>query len=271
MVVKWHTIGYHFEYHRIWRSIRRRHMGNTQAFRGRVAPAIILAALVVVALVVALGMAAAPAKAQPTWSSTTCGTCHNYTSGDVFHSKAAHQAATCTPCHGDPFNLVPKTTGCGSAACHGSAEQVIAAKSSHVGCNGSGCHTAPTPTPTPTVTPTITPTPTPTVTPTAPATTKLAAKVAPTTVKVRKSVKVTGNVTTTPVVSTVGAKVAFKVERKVGAKWVKMKTGTATAKAAGAFTWSYKATKKGSHRVVISVAKTATFTAKSLTKTFRVK
>jgi hypothetical protein len=254
-------------------------MGNTQAFRGRVAPAIILAALVVVALVVALGMAAAPAKAQPSWSATTCGLtgCHNYTSSsDAFHTSAPHAAAIsaggCATCHGTPINYQsPKTTSCGSSACHGSAEQIIAAKPNHVGCTGAGCHTAPTPTPTPTVTPTITPTPTPTVTPTAPATTKLVAKVAPTTVKVRKSIKVTGTATTTPATTLTGAKIAFKVERKVGTKWVKMKTGSATVKAAGAFTWSYKTAKKGSHRVVISIAKTTTRTAKTLTKTFRVK
>ena len=49
----------------------------------------------------------------------------------------------------------------------------------------------------------------------------MTAKVAPTTVKLKKTVKVTG--TAGPAASLKGAKVAFKVERKVGAKWVKMK------------------------------------------------
>ena len=97
----------------------------------------------------------------------------------------------------------------------------------------------------------------------------MTAKVAPTTVKVKKTVKVTG--TAGPATSLAGAKVALKVERKVGTKWVKMKTGTATASATGAFTWSYKTAKKGSHRVTSSIAATTTYTKKSVVKTFKVK
>jgi hypothetical protein len=57
----------------------------------------------------------------------------------------------------------------------------------------------------------------------------------------------------------------------VGTKWVKMKTGSATVKATGAFTWSYKTAKKGAHRVTASIAKSSTYTAKKLVRTFRVK
>ena len=100
-------------------------------------------------------------------------------------------------------------------------------------------------------------------------TTITTAKVAPTTVTFGKKVKVSG--AAGPAASLAGAKVAFKVERKVGTKWVKMKTGTATATATGAFTWSYKTAKKGAHRVTTSIAKTSTFTAKKVVKTFKVK
>jgi hypothetical protein len=94
-------------------------------------------------------------------------------------------------------------------------------------------------------------------------------KAAPTIVRVNRSVKVTG--TAGPLAPLAGAKVALKIERKVGTKWVKMKTTTKTVSAAGAFSWTYKAVKKGSHRVTASIAKTSTFTAKKLVKTFRVR
>ena len=74
--------------------------------------------------------------------------------------------------------------------------------------------------------------------------------------------KVTG--TAGPAVSLAGAKVAFKVQRKVGTKWVQMKTASATAKATGALTWTYKTAKKGAHRVTVSIAKTSTHTAKKI-------
>ncbi len=50
-----------------------------------------------------------------------------------------------------------------------------------------------------------------------------------------------------------------------------MKTGSTTVKATGAFTWSYKTAKKGAHRVTASIAKTSTYTAKKMVKTFKVK
>ena len=134
------------------------------------------------------------------------------------------------------------------ASCHGTAAQIIAKQpTTHTTCNSSGCHS---------VAPVV-------------VTTTMTAKVAPTTVKLRKSVKVTG--IAGPVASLAGAKVAMKVERKVGTKWIKMKTGTATVSATGAFTWSYKTAKKGAHRVTVSIAKSTTFTAKKLVKTFKVK
>ena len=60
--------------------------------------------------------------------------------------------------------------------------------------------------------------------------------------------------------------------RKVGTKWVKMKaTATAKASATGAFTWSYKTVKKGTHRVTLTIAATSTHTKKTLVKKFKVR
>jgi hypothetical protein len=94
-------------------------------------------------------------------------------------------------------------------------------------------------------------------------------KASPAIVKVRKTMKATG--TAGPVASLAGAKVAFKVQRKVGTRWVKMKTGTATVTATGTFAWKYRTAKKGVHRVTASIAKTSTYTAKKIVKKFRVK
>ncbi len=100
--------------------------------------------------------------------------------------------------------------------------------------------------------------------------TSLTAKVSPTIVKLGKKVKVSG--TAGPVPALAAAKIAFKVERKVGTKWVKMKApATATVATLGAYTWSYKAVKKGSHRVTLTIKATTTYTAKKLVKTFKVK
>ena len=219
-------------------------MGNAYAYRGRLTPALILVALVAL-VVVALGMVAGPAKATSTFS-TCAASCHNYSMGDAFHQKTTHSNTACGTCH----DSGPAPSACASATCHGAASGIIAAQAQHgtAGCGTTaGCHG---------VAPGV-------------VTTTMTAKVAPTSVKVKKSVKVTG--TAGPADSLAGAKVAFKVERKVGTKWVKMKTGSATVMATGAFTWSYKTTKKGSHHVIVSIAKSSTYTAKSMTKTFKVK
>jgi hypothetical protein len=213
-----------------------------------------MAVLLVLAAVVTLGVLARPAAAQDTWSSTTCGTCHNYSSGDAFHSKTTHASLGCAAtCHSTGFST-PNPGACATAACHGTAAQVIAARPSHVssGCGTTvGCHgyTAPP----------------------VQETTLLSAKVSPTTVKLGKKVKVSG--TALPVPALANAKIAFKVERKVGTKWVKMKApATATVLAAGNYTWTYKTVKKGSHRVTLSIKETPTYTGiAKLVKTFKVK
>lgn len=231
-------------------------MGTHRVMRQRTAPALILALLIAVAVVVAFGATAQQAAAQGTY--TACETCHGMT---ATHGSAGHAGffSTCATCHNDGSTAKPPLpSACGG--CHGGVTAILA-KSAHAAqsCGTTnGCHGYTSPTPTPTPTPTAT-----TVK------TTLTAKVAPTTVKVRKSVKVTG--LAGPVAALKGAKVALKVERKVGTKWVKMKAGSATVSASGAYAWSYKTAKKGSHRVTASIAKTPTHTAKLVVKTFKVK
>jgi hypothetical protein len=235
-------------------------MGNAYAYRGRLTPALIALALLALAIV-AFGMVAGPASARPTFEPVCVG-CHTQT---TVHAVSSHAGffSTCATCHVSGTSNPPPPSAC--AACHGGTTAILA-KATHtsLACGTTpGCHGYTSPSPTPTST--GTPTPTPTATAVA---TTMTAKVAPTTVKVKKTVKVTG--TAGPAVSLAGAKVTFKVERKVGTKWVKMKTGSATVKA-GAFKWSYKTAKKGSHRVTSSIAATSTHTKKAVVKTFKVK
>jgi hypothetical protein len=220
-------------------------MGIVYAHRGRLAPALILAVLLALAVIVTFGLVAGPASAQPTF--TTCASCHNMSDT---HSNANHASffSTCATCHNDGgTGNPPLPSAC--AACHGGTTAILASTQHKAnGCGTTaGCHGVPP----------------------AVVTTTLTAKVVPTSVKVKKSVKITG--TAGPVASLAGAKVAWKVERKVGAKWSKMKAGTATASATGAFTVTYKAVKTGAHRVTLSIAATSTYTAKQVVKTFKVK
>jgi hypothetical protein len=220
-------------------------MGIVHVHRGRLAPAILLLALVVLAAAAVMGLTAGPASAQPSF--TTCASCHGMS---ATHSNANHAGfySTCTTCHNNGgTSNPPLPSACG--ACHGGTAAILTSAQHTTNACGTtpGCHGVPS----------------------GVVTTTMTAKVAPTSVKVKKSVKVTG--IAGPVAALTGAKVAFKVERKVGAKWTKMKTGSATVKATGAYTWSYKTAKKGSHRVTVSIAKSATHTAKSAVKTFKVK
>ena len=105
--------------------------------------------------------------------------------------------------------------------------------------------------------------------PSAVVTTTMTLKAAPAIVRLNRLVKTTG--TAGPVASLAGAKVALKIERKVGTRWVKMKTVTKTVSAAGAFSWTYKVVKRGPHRVTATIAKTTTHTAKKLVRSFRVR
>jgi hypothetical protein len=220
-------------------------MGNVDAFRGRMTPALILVALVAL-VVVALGMVAGPANAQATF--TVCSSCHDYAFNDAFHQKTTHAAQTCATCHvngSGKAGLVPSAC----ATCHTPVADVLARPTHAANACGTtpGCHGVPPATVTTTMTMTV----------------------KPSTTTLGKTVKFAG--VAGPAASLAGAKIALKVERKVGTKWVKMKATTKTAGATGAFSWSYKTVKKGAHRVTASITATSTYTAKKLVKPFKVR
>lgn len=242
-------------------------MGNTQSLRGRFTPAILVVALVALAVVAALGAFARPAAAQTSF--TTCASCHTSAKHSSNSTHAAlYSSNSCTSCHANGFSAENKgVTPKACAACHDGVTAILG-KNTHttIGCGTTpGCHGVPSPTPTATAT--STPTPTPTATSVA---TALTARVSPSIVKLGKKVKITG--TAGPVASLAGAKIAFKVQRRVGTKWVKMKApASATISSTGTYTWSYKAVKKGAHKVTLSIKPTAAFTAKTMIRNFKVK
>ena len=242
-------------------------MGNAHVLRGRMAPALILVAMLALAVIVTLGLTAAPASA--TSSFTLCSSCHNYAPGDAFHTKTPHGNQTCTKCHVNGVNAAGVVSSA-CASCHGTPAQIVAAQpTNHTSCSSAACHGS-TPTPTPTATATTTPTPTPTATAT-PVATTMTLKASPTIQRLGRSVKFSGRAGSLPALA--GAKVAFKVERKVGTKWVKMKTTAKTVNATtGAFAWTYKTVKKGAHRVTASIAaKAGVYKGKKLVRSFRVR
>lgn len=210
-----------------------------------------MVALTVLAAAVAFAVLAAPASAQKTFTTCMQSGCHAQSSGDDFHNKDAHKGAGCTTCHTGGFGaggVTPKSC----VSCHGGTASILTANSTHTASPQScattpGCHGVPP----------------------AVATTTMTLKVAPASVKVKKPVKITG--TAGPLPALAGAKVAVKIELKVGKKWVKAKAATAKVDAKGAFTLTYKPAKKGSYQVTASIAKTSSFTAKTLKKTFKAK
>jgi len=227
-------------------------MGNTYAHRRRLAPALILLAVLTLVVVAFAGIAAQNAQALPTFTAGSgaipaCATCHTMAQT---HTQATHSGVypTCSNCHpnGDT-SQPPLPSKC--AVCHGGVTAILAS-AQHVtnGCGTTaGCHGVP-----------------PVV-----ATTTMTEKVKPTTIKLKKSVTVSG--TAGPTAALAGAKVALKAELKVGKKWTKAKTGTATVSTGGTYSWKYTPKKKGSYRVTASIAATSTYTAKSMVKTFKVK
>jgi hypothetical protein len=101
-------------------------------------------------------------------------------------------------------------------------------------------------------------------------TTKVTLKVAPTSIRFRRTVKATGAVT--PVLALVGSKVALKAQIKKGTRWVTTKSVTATVKASGAYSWTYKPAKRGTYRMQASIKATATKRAShSPWRTFKVR
>lgn len=179
-------------------------------------------------------------------SGKTCWTCH--TPGqDMTPVKAAAPANCTTVCHlangTDSTHVahVPDRGVC--TTCH-------PLTSTATNANGSWHHTAQAPP--------------------APFATKVTLKVAPTSIKLKKTVKATG--TATPAADLAGVKVTLKAQRKKGAKWVAAKSATATVKATGAYSWTYKPAKKGTYRMQATIKATATYKAsKSVFKTFKVK
>jgi hypothetical protein len=216
---------------------------------------------VVFALLVALAMFSAllvvqNASAQGTYAS--CAGCHNSAKHSSNSTHAGlYSSSACATCHVGGFAAVNKgVTPAACGACHGGVAVILTTGSHAAQACGTtpGCHGVPSPTPTPTATA---------------VSTVMTAKVAPTTVKLGKSVTISGSVT--PAAQLAGAKVSILVNRKVGTKWTKAKAATVTAKATGAYSWKYKVTKKGSYQVKVSVKATTTFSAKSVTKTFKAK
>jgi hypothetical protein len=218
--------------------------------------ALLLAAVLVATLVFVGAAAALPTFNTADKGIGPCDSCH--TKADT-HSKAQHVAAnvynlsdptTCANCHpnGD-VNVIPLPSKCG--ACHNGVANILS-KPTHTqqGCGTTaGCHGA--------------------TGPTTPVTTTLSAKVAPTSVKAGKTVTISG--TAGPAAQLAGAKIAILVNRKSGSKWVKAKSANATASTTGTYSWKYKATKKASYQVKVSVSATDKYTAKSVTKTFEAK
>ncbi len=222
-------------------------------------------AVVVLALLIALAMFSALLVAQNAnaqASYTTCYACHTSAKHSSNPTHAGlYSGGSCASCHADGFaaankGVTPKACG----KCHGGVTAILASNQHKTnGCGTTvGCHGYTSPTPTPTPTPTATA-----------VRTVMTAKAAPTTVKVGKTVTISG--TATPIAQLAGAKIAILVNRKVGTKWVKAKAATAKASAKGAYSWKYKVLKKGSYQVKVSVKATPTFTAKSVTKTFKAK
>ena len=210
-----------------------------------------MVALTVLAAAVAFAVLAAPASAQKTFTTCMQSGCHAQSSGDDFHNKDAHKGAGCTTCHTGGFSP-GGVTPASCVSCHGGTASILTANSTHTASPQScattpGCHGVPP----------------------AVATTTMTLKVAPASVKVKKPVKITG--TAGPLPALAGAKVAVKIELKVGKKWVKAKAATAKVDAKGAFTLTYKPAKKGSYQVTATIAKTSSFTAKTLKKAFKAK
>ena len=240
-------------------------MGNAHAYRGRFAPALILALLVALSALAAL-LVTENADARPTFEPVcagSSGSCPSDGCTPFRHTRVL--VTTCSTCHTVNTATPPAPSAC--AACHGGTTAILA-KTTHAAnaCGTTpGCHGFASPSPSPTTTPT--PTPTPTATKVA---TTVTAKVAPTTIRLGKTVKTTGVVT--PVATLAGKKVALRVDIKKGTKWVKTKVVSRTVTTTGAYSWKYKPLKRGAFRVKASIAATATYkSSKTAYKLFKVK
>jgi hypothetical protein len=215
--------------------------------------------LVAMVAVGVFAVTAGPAAALPGYvhsSGMVCASCHS-TSPVV---NAACQAAgchttfvpltvsgnakangTCWGCHtpGQNMSAVKTASGCGTAAagCHSTG-----AAAPHVGTTTTTClkcHGTTLGTTNPGTSPhhvaSVTAKPV------------FTAKLSASSVKVKKTIKARGLAFPTAI-----SKVTVLVQKKSGTKWVKVTTKTATANASSAWSYSYKATRKGSFRMQAS-------------------
>ena len=131
-------------------------MGIVHVHRGRLAPAILLLALVVLAAAAVMGLTAGPASAQNSF--TTCASCH---SKSATHTNANHAGfySTCTTCHNDGgTSNPPLPSACG--ACHGGTAAILASAQHTTNACGTtpGCHGVPSAVATTTMTAKVAPT-----------------------------------------------------------------------------------------------------------------
>jgi hypothetical protein len=259
---------------------QRRNMGNVHINRGRLAPALILVALVALAVVAGLGMTAGPAAAYGTYShgtATACNQCHTVDTATpptnaacvTCHTGYAVPSSsyTCYTCHTPGQNVQPIKTGA-PTSCTDECHLANGTTHQHNPHPERGtcttCHNVTTNATTPNGSPHHV------AAVVVPVATKLTIKVAPTAIKLHKTVKTTG--VATPAATLKGKKVALRIDFKKGTKWVKVTTKSVTVTTTGGYSLTYKPGKKGTFRVTASIAKAATYkayTTKALT--FKVK
>jgi hypothetical protein len=193
-------------------------------------------------------------------SNAQCTACHTGGFTALTVAGNAKATGTCWGCHtpGQDMSAVKTPAGCGSAAtaCHGTAAP-------HVGTTATNCLTCHG-----TTVGTTNPGTSPHHVAGVTAKPVLTAAVSPSSVKVKKSVKASGLAYT----GSVASKVTVTVQKQSGAKWTKVTSKVVTATSAGTWSYSYKATKKGSFRVMTTTPAVTGVTAGSATsKTFKVK
>lgn len=113
--------------------------------RGRLAPTILLTALVVLAVAAVLALAPGPASAKSGWShgGASCGTCHT-----TIPYTAANATVACSSCHTGYTASLAGTTPANCSTCHTPGEVMDTVKTNAAtgGCGstaaGAGCHGA---------------------------------------------------------------------------------------------------------------------------------
>lgn len=191
-----------------------------------------------------------------------CTACHTGGFTALTVAGSAKATGSCWGCHtpGQDMSAVKTPAGCGSAAagCHSTG-----AAAPHVGTTTTNCltchgttvsHTNPGTSPHHVAGVTAKPV--------------LTVKLSASSVKVKKSINASGLAYTGPAASNV----TVTVQKQSGAKWTKVTSKVVTATSAGAWSYSYKATKAGSYRVLTTTPAVTGVTAGSVpSKTFKVK